>query len=469
MAFSSVIFVCVFLPAVCILNWAIPGVRGRNILLAAASLLFYAFGDPAHLLLLLGSVLFNYAAGLLAARPWRWSRLVLWAAVAGNLGVLAFYKYLGFLAENLSLLLGVSLPVPAVALPLGISFFTFQGLSYVVDVYRDKSLATRSFFDLLLYICLFPRLVAGPILKYQDVAGELHCRAVTLDGTARGVRRFILGLTKKLLLSDTAAGMVNAVFALEAGQLDFRLAWLGAVGYALQIYFDFSGYSDMAIGLGWIFGFHFKENFRYPYAAASVKEFWRRWHISLSTWFRDYLYIPLGGSRGGRGKTLRNLFVVWLLTGVWHGASWTFVAWGLLYFLLLVPEKLWGWAVRWPALLGWAWTFLMVNFGWVLFRAGTLPACLDFLGAMFGQGGGPDLQAAYYWGQYWVVILLGVLLAFPVAPWLTRKVEDYLGKHARHVFPLWDAVYGLALTLIFLASAAFLVKGTYNPFIYFNF
>ena len=296
MAFSSVIFVCVFLPAVCILNWAIPGVRGRNILLAAASLLFYAFGDPAHLLLLLGSVLFNYAAGLLAARPWRWGRLVLWAAVGGDLGGLAFYKYLGFLAENLSLLLGVSLPVPAVALPLGISFFTFQGLSYVIDVYRDKSLATRSFFDLLLYICLFPRLVAGPILKYQDVAGELHCRAVTLDGTARGVRRFILGLTKKLLLSDTAAGMVNAVFALEAGQLDFRLAWLGAVGYALQIYFDFSGYSDMAIGLGWIFGFHFKENFRYPYAAASVKEFWRLWHISLSTWFRGYQYIPLGGN-----------------------------------------------------------------------------------------------------------------------------------------------------------------------------
>ena len=386
MAFSSVIFVCVFLPAVCILNWAIPGVRGRNILLAAASLLFYAFGDPAHLLLLLGSVLFNYAAGLLAARPWRWSRLVLWAAVAGNLGVLAFYKYLGFLAENLSLLLGVSLPVPAVALPLGISFFTFQGLSYVIDVYRDKSLATRSFFDLLLYICLFPRLVAGPILKYQDVAGELHCRAVTLDGTARGVRRFILGLTKKLLLSDTAAGMVNAVFALEAGQLDFRLAWLGAVGYALQIYFDFSGYSDMAIGLGWIFGFHFKENFRYPYAAASVKEFWRRWHISLSTWFRDYLYIPLGGNRKGKARTYCNKLIVFFCTGLWHGASWTYVVWGLWHGAFLVaedrlrPAGRHGRPARW---LGHLYTLLVAVVGFVFFRAATLGQAAEIIRSMF--------------------------------------------------------------------------------------
>ena len=338
MAFSSVVFVCVFLPAVCILNGLIRGVRGRNALLAAASLLFYAFGDPAHLLLLLGSVLCNYIAGLLAARQGKWGRLFLWLAVAANLGVLAFYKYLGFLAENLSLLLGVPLPVPAVALPLGISFFTFQGLSYVIDVYRDKSIVTRRFFDLLLYICLFPRLVAGPILKYRDVAGELHSRTVTLDGTARGVRRFILGLTKKLLLSDTAAGMVNAVFALEAGQLDFRLAWLGAVGYALQIYFDFSGYSDMAIGLGWIFGFHFGENFRYPYAAASVKEFWRRWHISLSTWFRDYLYIPLGGSRRGRLRTCINKLTVFFCTGLWHGASWTYVVWGLWHGAFLAAE-----------------------------------------------------------------------------------------------------------------------------------
>ena len=467
MAFSSVIFVCVFLPAVCILNWAIPGVRGRNILLAAASLLFYAFGDPAHLLLLLGSVLFNYAAGLLAARSWRWSRLVLWAAVAGNLGVLAFYKYLGFLAENLSLLLGVSLPVPAVALPLGISFFTFQGLSYVIDVYRDKSLATRSFFDLLLYICLFPRLVAGPILKYQDVAGELHCRAVTLDGTARGVRRFILGLTKKLLLSDTAAGMVNAVFALEAGQLDFRLAWLGAVGYALQIYFDFSGYSDMAIGLGWIFGFHFKENFRYPYAAASVKEFWRRWHISLSTWFRDYLYIPLGGNRKGKVRTYCNKLIVFFCTGLWHGASWTYVVWGLWHGAFLVaedrlrPAGRHGRPARW---LGHLYTLLVAVVGFVFFRAATLGQAAEIIRSMF-TGFAVTAESAAALASLASPLHLWVLAAGCVGclPWLDR-VKQWAAKHPILEAASYPAALALcALDLVHLSAASS------GPFNYFQF
>ena len=467
MAFSSVIFVCVFLPAVCILNWAIPGVRGRNILLAAASLLFYAFGDPAHLLLLLGSVLFNYAAGLLAARPWRWSRLVLWAAVAGNLGVLAFYKYLGFLAENLSLLLGVSLPVPAVALPLGISFFTFQGLSYVIDVYRDKSLATRSFFDLLLYICLFPRLVAGPILKYQDVAGELHCRAVTLDGTARGVRRFILGLTKKLLLSDTAAGMVNAVFALEAGQLDFRLAWLGAVGYALQIYFDFSGYSDMAIGLGWIFGFHFKENFRYPYAAASVKEFWRRWHISLSTWFRDYLYIPLGGNRKGKVCTYCNKLIVFFCTGLWHGASWTYVVWGLWHGVFLVaedrlrPAGRHGRPARW---LGHLYTLLVAVVGFVFFRAATLGQAAEIIRSMF-TGFAVTAESAAALASLASPLHLWVLAAGCVGclPWLDR-VKQWAAKH-----PVLEAASYPAALALFELDLIHLSAASFVPFIYFQF
>ena len=466
MAFSSVIFVCVFLPAVCILNWAIPGVRGRNILLAAASLLFYAFGDPAHLLLLVGSVLFNYAAGLLAARPWRWSRLVLWAAVAGNLGVLAFYKYLGFLAENLSLLLGVSLPVPAVALPLGISFFTFQGLSYVIDVYRDKSLATRSFFDLLLYICLFPRLVAGPILKYQDVAGELHCRAVTLDGTARGVRRFILGLTKKLLLSDTAAGMVNAVFALEAGQLDFRLAWLGAVGYALQIYFDFSGYSDMAIGLGWIFGFHFKENFRYPYAAASVKEFWRRWHISLSTWFRDYLYIPLGGNRKGKARTYCNKLIVFFCTGLWHGASWTYVVWGLWHGAFLVAEDRLPVSrlkkpLRW---LGHVYTLLVVVLGFVFFRASSLGQAGAIIASMFTGFAVTAETTAALAGLAdplrLSVMAAGCVCALP----LLDRVRAAAKAHPALEAPSYPAALLLfALDIVHLSAASFV------PFIYFQF
>ena len=473
MLFSSSIFLFAFLPAVLLGYYVVfRGMRrAQNGLLLAASLFFYAWGEPWFVLVMIGSILANYGFGLwVHARKSRGRRLLLPVASACvcNLGLLFVFKYLVFTLENLNLL-GLNLPIPGIELPIGISFFTFQALSYVLDVALGEAEVQRSPFALGLYVSLFPQLIAGPIVKYSTVASELKGRRETWADFSAGCCRFLVGLGKKVLLSNQLALVADAAWETPGGELSTAFAWLGSLCYTLQIYYDFSGYSDMAIGLGRMFGFHFLENFNWPYVSRSVTEFWRRWHISLSTWFRDYLYIPLGGSRGGRGKTLRNLFVVWLLTGVWHGASWTFVAWGLLYFLLLVPEKLWGWAVRWPALLGWAWTFLMVNFGWVLFRAGTLPACLDFLGAMFGQGGGPDLQAAYYWGQYWVVILLGVLLAFPVAPWLTRKVEDYLGKHARHVFPLWDAVYGLALTLIFLASAAFLVKGTYNPFIYFNF
>ena len=469
MVFSSPVFLFVFLPVTYLGYRLLPGLPLRNAWLTLASLVFFSFGQLPYLALLLLSVLLNYLFGLWLQSGEPHRRLAAGLAVTANLLLLGIFKYTDFLIGTVNSLTGAGLALTGIVLPIGISFYTFQGLSYVIDVYRHPEQGTRSPGRLLLYISFFPQLIAGPIVKYSTVASELKGRRETWADFSAGCCRFLVGLGKKVLLSNQLALVADAAWETPGGELSTAFAWLGSLCYTLQIYYDFSGYSDMAIGLGKMFGFHFLENFNWPYVSRSVTEFWRRWHISLSTWFRDYLYIPLGGSRGGRGKTLRNLFVVWLLTGVWHGASWTFVAWGLLYFLLLVPEKLWGWAVRWPALLGWAWTFLMVNFGWVLFRAGTLPACLDFLGAMFGQGGGPDLQAAYYWGQYWVVILLGVLLAFPVAPWLTRKVEDYLGKHARHVFPLWDAVYGLALTLIFLASAAFLVKGTYNPFIYFNF
>ena len=374
MAFSSVVFLCVFLPVVCILNWLMPGIRCKNALLVVASLIFYAFGNPFYLLLLVGSVLCNYLAGLLVTHP-RWGRLFLALAVAVNLGALAFYKYLGFLVQNLNLLLGTALPVPAIVLPVGISFFTFQGLSYVIDVYRDRTLQNRSFFEVLLYICLFPQLVAGPIVKYRDIAAEIHTRRATLTDTAQGVRRFILGLSKKLLLADTAAGIADTVFGLEAGSLDIRLAWLGAVAYTLQIYFDFSGYSDMAVGLGWIFGFHFKENFDHPYSAGSIKQFWRRWHISLSSWFRDYLYIPLGGNRKGRLRMYLNKLVVFFFTGLWHGANWTYVVWGLWHgaFLVaedkLIPVERLRRPFRW---VGHLYTLLVVVVGFVFFRAADL-------------------------------------------------------------------------------------------------
>ena len=473
MLFSSSIFLFAFLPAVLLGYYVVfRGMRrAQNLLLLAASLFFYAWGEPWFVLVMMASIAANYLFGLWV-HTWkrRGRRLLLpvTAACVCNLGLLFVFKYLTFTLKNLALL-GLNTPIPVIELPIGISFFTFQALSYVLDVAMGAAQVQRSPFGLGLYISLFPQLIAGPIVKYATVADEIQGRRETWADFSDGCCRFLVGLGKKVLLSNQLALVADAAWDTPAGSLSTAFAWLGSLCYTLQIYYDFSGYSDMAIGLGRMFGFHFLENFNWPYVSRSVTEFWRRWHISLSTWFRDYVYIPLGGSRRGKGKTLRNLFVVWLLTGVWHGANWTFLCWGLFYFLLLVLEKTTGQVSAWPRVLGWGWTFLMVNFGWVLFRADSLTACGAFLGAMFGQGGGPDLQAAYYLEQYWFVILLAVFFAFPIAPWLTRKVSAYFDQYARHVFPLWDGAYGLVLLLIFLAAAAFLVKGTYNPFIYFNF
>ena len=466
MAFSSVVFLCVFLPVVCILNWLMPGIRCKNALLVVASLIFYAFGNPFYLLLLVGSVLCNYLAGLLVTHP-RWGRLFLALAVAVNLGALAFYKYLGFLVQNLNLLLGTALPVPAIVLPVGISFFTFQGLSYVIDVYRDRTLQNRSFFEVLLYICLFPQLVAGPIVKYRDIAAEIHTRRATLTDTAQGVRRFILGLSKKLLLADTAAGIADTVFGLEAGSLDIRLAWLGAVAYTLQIYFDFSGYSDMAIGLGWIFGFHFKENFDHPYSAGSIKQFWRRWHISLSSWFRDYLYIPLGGNRKGRLRMYLNKLVVFFFTGLWHGANWTYVVWGLWHgaFLVaedkLIPVERLRRPFRW---VGHLYTLLVVVVGFVFFRAADLQQAGLMIQNLFAGFSITAQSSAALAGlvdpYHLTALVLGCVGSLPVLEPLRKAAQSRPALEAAS-YPA--ALVLLALDLIHLSAATFV------PFIYFQF
>lgn len=466
MAFSSVVFLCVFLPVVCILNWLMPGIRCKNALLVVASLIFYAFGNPFYLLLLVGSVLCNYLAGLLVTHP-RWGRLFLALAVAVNLGALAFYKYLGFLVQNLNLLLGTALPVPAIVLPVGISFFTFQGLSYVIDVYRDRTLQNRSFFEVLLYICLFPQLVAGPIVKYRDIAAEIHTRRATLTDTARGVRRFILGLSKKLLLADTAAGIADTVFGLEAGSLDIRLAWLGAVAYTLQIYFDFSGYSDMAVGLGWIFGFHFKENFDHPYSAGSIKQFWRRWHISLSSWFRDYLYIPLGGNRKGRLRMYLNKLVVFFFTGLWHGANWTYVVWGLWHgaFLVaedkLIPVERLRRPFRW---VGHLYTLLVVVVGFVFFRAADLQHAGLMIQNLFAGFSITAQSSAALAGlvdpYHLTALVLGFVGSLPVLEPLRKAAQSRPALEAAS-YPA--ALVLLALDLIHLSAATFV------PFIYFQF
>lgn len=473
MLFSSSLFLFAFLPGVllCYYVFLRPWRSAQNLLLLLASLFFYAWGEPRFVLVMMGSILANYVFGLWVYARRRKSRSVVLpvaAAAACNLGLLFVFKYLVFTLENLNLL-GLNLPIPGIRLPIGISFFTFQALSYIFDVAMGKAQVQRNPLSLGLYISFFPQLIAGPIVKYSTIAGEIQGRRETWSDFSAGCCRFIVGLGKKVLLANQLAAVADAAWSAVGSGLPAAFSWMGALAYTLQIYYDFSGYSDMAIGLGRMFGFHFLENFRHPYLSCSITEFWRRWHISLSTWFRDYVYIPLGGSRNGKSRTLRNLFVVWLLTGIWHGANWTFVCWGLFYFCLLWAEKFAGLGRRWPRPMAWCFTFLMVNLGWVLFRADSLPQALVFFGSMLGRSGLFSVETAYYLRQYLPILLLGLLFSFPVAGFFSKKLESLLTRKLRVLVPLWDILYGLSLLALFLASSAFLVKGTYNPFIYFNF
>ena len=382
MLFSSLVFLWIFLPVVLVLYRFLPG-RGKNALLLAASLFFYAWGEPVYILLMLGSITLNYLGGLaLAPLSGRRRALVLAAVVAANLLLLGYYKYYGFAADTLAGLFGRQvLPMRDIALPLGISFYTFQAMSYVIDLYRRRIEPQKSWFLLALYISFFPQLVAGPIVRYTDVEAQLRRRTVTTEGFAFGVKRFLYGLSKKVILANCFAAKADEVFALAPDQVGTALAWLGALYYGLQIYYDFSGYSDMAIGLGAMFGFTFPENFDYPYLSSSIGEFWRRWHMTLSSWFKEYLYIPLGGNRKGQLRTLFNVCVVFLATGLWHGANWQFVAWGAWYALLQVLERtvLKKPLEKAPRPLARAYTLLCVLFGWVIFRAPGLRAGLLWL------------------------------------------------------------------------------------------
>ena len=469
MLFSSSVFLFLFLPAV-LLVYYLPLRRwrqGQNVFLLLASLFFYAWGEPWFVLVMIASILANYGFGLWVAHAQgrgRSGRPAVVCAVVLNLGLLFVFKYLMFTLGILNRL-GTAFVIPVIELPIGISFFTFQALSYVLDVQRGRGQAQRSPLKVGLYVSLFPQLIAGPIVKYETVAEQIDGRRETWADFSAGCARFIAGLGKKVLIANQLALVADRAFLLEgAGDLTAAFAWLGSICYTFQIYYDFSGYSDMAIGLGKMFGFHFLENFNYPYISTSVTEFWRRWHISLSTWFRDYVYFPLGGSRvDSRAKHIRNLFVVWLLTGVWHGANWTFIAWGLLYFVLLVLEKYGHLGRGWPVWLNWLFTLLMVNFAWVIFRADSLPAAWHYIQAMFGfsSGDGAGL-ALLYLRENWTVLLAGVVFAAPAAP----RLRDWLAKKG---WPLTDLLYAVGAAAVFLVSAAFIIKGTYNPFIYFNF
>ena len=457
MIFSSAEFLFLFLPCTLLLYYN-PFFRGRgfrNVLLLLVSIFFYAWGEKVYVLLLMLSIAANWWLGLRVEPGRRHRRAFLVAAVIVNLAGLFVFKYLGFVCENLGAL-GFPLPEVRLALPIGISFYTFQAMSYVIDVYREKSAAQRSVLDVGLYVSFFPQLIAGPIVRYETIAAEIHGRKETWEDFCEGVPRFVQGLGKKVILANSMAVIADAAFdGLTA--LSVPMAWLGALAYALQIYFDFSGYSDMAIGMGRMFGFHFLENFNQPYLAVSITDFWRRWHISLSTWFRDYVYIPLGGNRVGPRRHLFNLFVVWLLTGVWHGADWAFILWGVGYFLLLMAEK-YGHIDRKLGVLRRPWTLFWVLMLWVLFRAEDLGRAGRYYAALFTGGRGDMEDFLYYFSNMKVYLLAAVVFCLP------------LGRLWRRVPEGWrERLESLGTVALMAVLVTYVVGSTYNPFIYFNF
>lgn len=470
MLFASTVFIFAFLPVVLILYY-LPLKRtrlGQNILLLVSSLLFYAWGEPKYVLIMIGSILVNYLLGLLIDKfrnSKLWSRVILTITAVANLSVLFVFKYLVFAIKNINSLADLSLTVPNITLPIGISFFTFQAMSYVIDVYREKGEAQKNPMNVGLYISFFPQLIAGPIVRYETVAYQIKHRKETFDNFSTGVVRFIIGLSKKVLLANTMAVIADLSFDMPNKELTVVMAWLGAIAYTFQIFFDFSGYSDMAIGLGKMFGFDFLENFDYPYISRSVSEFWRRWHMSLGTWFRDYVYFPLGGSRvKSKARLVFNLFVVWALTGIWHGANWTFLCWGIMYFVLLTIEKLIGWEKKHPDkfnILKHIYTLFFVIMGWVLFRADSLTDAANYIATMFGNGQLVDNTTVYYAINYVVYFIIAILVSTPIFKIISKKVN---GKN-----PAIMVLSTLGLFALMVVSVSYIVKGAYNPFIYFNF
>ncbi len=466
MVFSSLTFLFLFLPAVLLVYYVLPR-RARNTVLFLFSLIFYAWGEPIYVVLMLWSTVLDYCCGLLTEkyRGTKKKKLGLIISLIGNLGLLCFFKYTDFFLGTINSLFGTSIGKLGLPLPIGISFYTFQTMSYTIDVYRGEAKVQRNILSFGAYVALFPQLIAGPIVRYRDVAEQLETRTYTPDRFGEGVKRFVTGLGKKVLLANNIGLLWSAVSKTPAAQLSTLGAWVGIISFAFQIYFDFSGYSDMAIGLGKLLGFEFRENFDYPYISGSVTEFWRRWHMSLGSWFRDYVYIPLGGNRKGLPVQLRNIAVVWLLTGLWHGASWNFVLWGVYYGLLLVIEKLFllRWIKKAPA-IGRVYTLFAVLLGWVLFAFDDLGAGLSFLRVLFGGGVGLVSHAALYQLRSYLVLL--VLCAVGSTPLLKRLYERLCATGREGLVLTADA---LRVVTLFGLSLAWLISGSYNPFLYFRF
>ena len=482
MVFSSFVFLCAFLPIVLFLYYISPA-RIRNLVLLAASLIFYAWGEPVYVLIMLFSTVFDYTNGrLIEYFKKKGSRGKMKAAlvvdICGNLGILGFFKYADFVIDNINSLTGAGLSLLHIALPIGISFYTFQTMSYTIDVYRGQVEAQHNILDFATYVVLFPQLIAGPIVQYKTIANELSQRKVGLTDFSEGAFRFAIGLAKKVLLANQIGGLWDTISRMN--ELTTATAWLGAIAYSFQIYFDFSGYSDMAIGLGRMFGFHFLENFNFPYMAKSITEFWRRWHISLSSWFREYVYIPLGGNRKGLPRQVLNLLIVWMLTGLWHGANWNFVLWGLYYGVLLIIEKLFLLKLieKLPAWIGHVYSLFLVVIGWAIFAQTDMSQLTRFLKAMFGIGvAGVNSDFWYFLSCNAVLLIVLVLCSMDHRAWigkLRKKSADAVVREGS-IYVAVEQSRGLMivkpaimLALLFL-SYAFLVGDSYNPFLYFRF
>ena len=469
MIFSSVFFIFVFLPVVLLAYFLVPK-KFKNVVILIASLIFYAWGEPIYIVLMVFSILFNYLSGLeiddcKERGDVLKGKIAFWMAVGVNLGILGFFKYAGFFVENLNRILPFDISMPALALPIGISFYTFQTLSYIIDVYKGNVKVQKNVINFGTYISMFPQLIAGPIVRYADVEGQLVERKVTLTKFGEGTAWFLRGLAKKVLLANNIGMLFDAVQAMGAGNISMLTAWLGCAAYTFQIYFDFSGYSDMAIGLGKMFGFTFMKNFDYPYTSSSITEFWRRWHISLGTWFREYVYIPLGGNRVSIKRNILNICIVWMLTGLWHGAAWNFIFWGVYYGALLLLEKfvLKDVLAKTPGTVKHIYTMILVMIGWVFFFSPTLGSAFQYVGAMFGIGatGIIDRTAVYYLSNYFILFLLMILCSVPYTYKRFRRLA-VRGNVGRVVML---AVY----VVLFILSTAYLVNATYNPFLYFRF
>lgn len=466
MVFSSTIFLCVYLPLV-LLGYYICPKKGRNLFLLIVSLVFYAWGEPKYVFLMIFSILVNYIFGRLMDKNrgrQKRKKLMLVLSVVIDLGLLSVFKYTDFIITNVNAIFGSSFDLLNIALPIGISFYTFQAMSYTIDVYRNDVRVQKNLIDFGMYITMFPQLIAGPIVRYADVQDQLAERSVTTADFSEGVMRFVVGLGKKVLLANQMGAVWSEIYAL-GGDVSALMAWTGAIAYTFQIYFDFSGYSDMAIGLGRMFGFKFPENFRYPYQSVSITDFWRRWHITLSTWFKEYLYIPLGGNRCGLARQALNLLIVWSLTGFWHGAGWNFVMWGLYYFVILFIEKLFLLKAldKLPKLFRHVYALLLIVIGWVIFASDDVSVLLPYLGSMFGANGAVGGMDVYTLFTKAVLLIICCVASTELPKRLFLSATGAMNEKAAFTIKSVMTIALLALSMILL------IGDSYNPFLYFRF